>query len=82
MRLTYLTGRHRSTIWKVLARHGCRDASASSARQTSRRYEWSEAGALLHIDAFELPKFDGPGHWAPAQRSSEHNAPARPARPS
>lgn len=64
MRLTYLTGRHRSTIWKVLARHGCSRRRRSSSRQTSRRYEWAEAGALLHIDAFQASKFDAPGHWA------------------
>jgi hypothetical protein len=47
MRLTYLTGRHRSTIWKVLARHGRSRRRRSSTRQTTRRYECSEAGALL-----------------------------------
>jgi transposase InsO family protein len=69
MRLTYLTGRHRSTIWKVLARHGCSRRRRSVSRQTSRRYEWSEAGALLHIDAFQVPKFKAPGHWATGQRA-------------
>jgi len=69
MRLTYLTGRHRSTIWKVLARHGCSHRRRSAPRQTSRRYEWTEAGALLHIDAFEVPKFDAPGHWATSDRT-------------
>ncbi|HVL94217.1 MAG TPA: integrase core domain-containing protein, partial [Solirubrobacteraceae bacterium] len=39
---------------------------------TTRRYEWTEAGALLHIDAFELPKFDRPGHWAHGDRSEAH----------
>jgi transposase InsO family protein len=72
MRLTFLTGRHRSTIWKVLARHGCSHRRRSAPRQTSRRYEWTEAGALLHIDGFELPKFDVPGHWAIGQRAEEH----------
>jgi len=72
MRLTFLTGRHRSTIWKVLARHGCSQRRRSAPRQTSRRYEWTEAGALLHIDGFELPKFDVPGHWATGQRAEEH----------
>jgi transposase InsO family protein len=68
MRLTYL-GRHRSTIWKVLARHGCSRRRRSSARQSTRRYEWSEPGALLHIDAFTLPKFSAPGHWATGERA-------------
>ena len=43
MRLTYLAGSHRSTIWKVLARNGCSRRRRSSQRQSSRRYEWSEA---------------------------------------
>jgi transposase InsO family protein len=72
MRLTYLTGRHRSTIWKVLARHGVSRQRRSAPRQSTRRYEWAEAGALLHIDAFELPKFDRPGHWAHGDRSEAH----------
>jgi hypothetical protein len=60
MQLAFLTGRHRSTIWKVLRRHGVSQVRRSERPQTTRRYEWTEAGALLHIDAFELPKFDGP----------------------
>jgi transposase InsO family protein len=72
MRLSLVTGRHRSTIWKVLARHGCSQRRRSAPRQTSRRYEWTEAGALLHIDGFELPKFDVPGHWATGQRAERH----------
>lgn len=71
MRLTWLTGRHRSTCWKVLARHGVSRQRCSERPATTRRYEWTEAGALLHIDAFELPKFDRPGHWAHGDRS-EH----------
>ncbi len=69
MRLTALTGRHRSTIWKVLARHGVSRSRRSQPRQSTRRYEWTEAGALLHIDAFSLPKFERPGHWATGERA-------------
>lgn len=69
MQLQYLTGRHRSTIYKVLARHGVSRQRRSQRTQSSRRYEWAEAGALLHIDAFELPKFAVPGHWAHGDRS-------------
>jgi transposase InsO family protein len=71
MRLTALTGRHRSTIWKVLKRNGC-SRRRRGQRQTFKRYEWTEAGALLHIDAMTLPKFDKPGHWATGQRAEEH----------
>ena len=69
MRLAYLTGRHRSTIWKVLKRHGRSRRRRCGQRETSRRYEWTEAGALLHIDAYSVPKFDAPGHWATGDRS-------------
>ena len=69
MQLQFLTGRHRSTIWKVLKRNGVSRRRRSEPRQTTRRYEWAEAGALLHIDAFQVPKFDTPGHWATGDRS-------------
>jgi hypothetical protein len=68
----HLTGRHRSTVWKVLARHGVSRQRRSQPRQSTRRYEWTEAGALLHIDAFELPKFSVPGHWATGERAEQH----------
>jgi transposase InsO family protein len=71
MRLQAVCGRHRSTIWKVLKRHGV-SRQRRSQRQTFKRYEWAEAGALLHIDAMKLPKFDRPGHWATGQRAEEH----------
>jgi transposase InsO family protein len=69
MRLSALTGRHRSTNWKVLRRHGLSRRPRNCERQPSRRYEWAEAGALLHIDAFSLPRFEQPGHWATGNRS-------------
>ena len=72
MRLTCLTGRHRSTIWKVLGAPRRLAPAPPARQQTTRRYEWTEAGALLHIDAFELPKFDRPGHWATGERAEQH----------
>ena len=45
-------------------RHGCSRRRRSPRPQSTRRYEWSEPAALLHIDAFTLPKFEQPGHWA------------------
>lgn len=68
MRLAALTTRHRLTGWKVLARHGV-SRRRRCERQTTRRYEWSQPGALVHIDAFSLSKFDQPGHWATGDRS-------------
>jgi transposase InsO family protein len=72
MQLQFLTGRHRSTIWKVLRRHGVSRQRRTEKPISTRRYEWTEAGALLHIDAFELPKFRAPGHWARGDRSQQH----------
>lgn len=71
-RLAGLVGYSRGTIWKVLARNGCSRRRRSEPRQTFRRYEWSEPGALLHIDAMKLPKFDRPGHWATGDRSDRN----------
>jgi transposase InsO family protein len=68
MRLTILTGRHRSTIWKVLKRHG-QSRRRRSERQTFRRFEWSQPGALLHIDAYKAPKFTQPGHKVTGDRT-------------
>jgi len=72
MQLQFLCRRRRSTIYKVLARHGVSRRRRSPRERSTRRYEWAEAGALLHIDAFELPKFDRPGHWATGQRAQRH----------
>ena len=49
-----------------------RQPSRRGERRHHRRYEWTEAGALLHIDAFALPKFERPGHWATGQRAEGH----------
>jgi transposase InsO family protein len=67
-RLAGLVGFCRGTIYKVLRRHGVSRRRAKRARQTFRRYEWSEPGALLHLDTMRLPKFDRPGHWAHGDR--------------
>jgi transposase InsO family protein len=67
MRLAALVGRHRATIWKVLKRHGV-SRRRRARRQTFRRFEWSQPGALLHIDAYKAPKFLTPGHRATGTR--------------
>ena len=73
MRLTVLTGRHRSTIYKVLRRHGV-SRRRRSTRQTFRRFEWSQPGALLHIDAYNAPKFLAPGHRVTGDRDKNNRA--------
>jgi transposase InsO family protein len=60
-RLAGICRRARSTIWKVLWRHGL-SRRRRGERQTYRRYEWSRPGALLHMDVKRLARFERPGH--------------------
>jgi len=70
-RLAGLCRRARSTVWKVLKRHGLSRRRASSPRGSFRRYEWAQPGALLHMDTKRLERFDAPGHWATGQRAGQ-----------
>ena len=60
-RLAGIVRRARSTIWKVLRRHGL-SRRARGHRESYRRYEWSRPGALLHMDVKRLARFSVPGH--------------------
>jgi len=60
-RLAGIVRRARSTIWKVLWRHGL-SRRPRGQRQSYRRYEWSRPGALLHLDVKKLARFSVPGH--------------------
>lgn len=70
-RLAGIVGYRRSTIWKVLKRNGCSQRRRTPAPRSTRRYEWSEPGALLHMDAKQLASFTEPGHWAHGDRSRQ-----------
>jgi transposase InsO family protein len=67
-RLAGIVRRARSTIWKVLQRHGL-SRRRRSERQRYRRYQWSRPGALLHVDMAELPRFRKPDHAVTGDRS-------------
>jgi transposase InsO family protein len=67
-RLAGIVRRARSTIWKVLRRHGL-SRRRRSARQSYRRYEWSRPGALLHVDTAQLPRFARPGQRVTSDRA-------------
>jgi len=73
MRLAALVGRHRATVWKVLKRHGV-SRRRRGQRQSFRRFEWAEPGALLHIDAYSAPKFLQPGHRVTGDRDKHGRA--------
>src|SRR4051794_39326975 len=62
-RLAGVVGHPRTTVWAVLARHQL-SRRPRGERQTFKRYEWSQPGALLHMDVKRLARFAVPGHWA------------------
>jgi transposase InsO family protein len=66
--LAGIVHRARSTIWKVLWRHGL-SRRRRGERQSFRRYEWSRPGALLHVDMAQLARFHAPGHAVTADRT-------------
>jgi transposase InsO family protein len=68
-RLAGIVRRARSTIWKVLQRHGL-SRLRRSPRERYRRYEWSRPGALLHVDTARLARFRSPGHRVRGRSSS------------
>jgi transposase InsO family protein len=73
-RLAGLLRRARSTIWKVLYRHGL-SRRPRGERQSYRRYEWSRPGALLHMDVKRLARFRAPSHRVTGDR--HHRIPNR-----
>ena len=71
-RLAHICRRHRSTIYAVLVRHGL-GRRQMTPRPFRRRYEWSEPGALLHIDTAKLARFRTPGHRTRGRGSHAHD---------
>jgi transposase InsO family protein len=69
-RLAGIVGRARSTIWKVLWRHGLSRRSPGP-RPPARAYEWSRAGALIHVDTAQLAAFRVPGHRVRGRSSDQ-----------
>ena len=71
-RLAGICRRARSTIWKVLARHGL-SRRPKAPRRSYRRYEWSRPGALLHVDTARLARFERPGHKVTGRAGHHRN---------
>lgn len=70
-RLAHICRRARSTIWKVLHRHGASRRRAGP-RPLTRRYEWARPGALIHIDTARLARFGRPGHRTRGRLAAGH----------
>jgi transposase InsO family protein len=66
-RLAGIVHRARSTVWKVLRRHGL-SRRPKPPIPPAKRYEWSRAGALLHVDVKRLVRFERPGHRVTGDR--------------
>ena len=75
-RLAGIVRRARSTVWKVLRRHGV-SRRRRSERQSFRRYEWSRPGALLHMDVKKLARFHRPGHRVTGDRTRSNDQDAK-----
>jgi transposase InsO family protein len=75
-RLAGICRRARSTIWKVLWRHGL-SRLCRAPREPTRRYEWSEPGALIHVDTAQLAAFRVPGHRITGRSSAQRRAQSR-----
>jgi transposase InsO family protein len=69
-RLAGLVGCPRSTVHAILVRHGI-SRRPRAERQTFKRFEWAEPGALLHMDVKRLARFEKPGHFATGGRRSK-----------
>jgi transposase len=69
-RLAGIVRRARSTVWKVLWRHGL-SRRPRGQRQSYRRYEWSRPGALLHMDVKKLARFSVPSHRVTGDRRTK-----------
>ena len=54
--LSAALGRPSSTIWRVLARHGC-SRQARMPRPPANRYEYAAPGQLVHLDIKQLGRF-------------------------
>jgi len=52
----------RSTVTRVLARVGLNRITACEPLAPAQRYEWAQAGDLLHIDMKRLGRIHGVGH--------------------
>jgi transposase InsO family protein len=68
--LTLQVGHPRSTISKVLRRHGL-SRPPRPRREPEHRYEWPCPGDLLHMDTSEYARFQRPGHRVTDDRSSQ-----------
>ena len=72
-RRAWIVDRARSTIWKVLRRHGL-SPRPRPPQPPPRRYEWSRPGALLHVDGKRLVRFARPGHRVTGDRQQRSRA--------
>lgn len=63
----------RSTVARVLKRHGVSRLSALDPKPKVVRYEWPEPGDMLHIDTKKLGRIHGVGHRITGDRTGQSN---------
>ncbi|WAW10601.1 IS481 family transposase [Oxalobacter vibrioformis] len=69
--ISHRLGLCRSSVFRVLKRHGLSRLRALNPKEPVVRYQWDKPGQMLHIDIKKLGRIDGVGHrilgWAAAK---------------
>lgn len=60
----------RSTVARLLRRHGLQRLALLEPRPPIQRYEWPRPGDMLHIDTKRLPRIERPGHRIHGDRTT------------
>jgi len=68
--IAYRTGIPRATVGNVLRRHGVGQLGPREPKPPVQRYEWTQPGALVHVDTKALGRIAGVGHRIHGDRAT------------
>lgn len=77
-RITTETGLSRSTVARILVRHGLNRWRDLEPAEPVARYERARPGELIHLDIKKLGRFERVGHRITGDRRGQSNARGRP----
>lgn len=60
----------RSTVARLLRRHGLQRLALLEPKPPIQRYEWPRPGDMLHVDTKRLPRIERPGHRIHGDRTT------------
>ncbi len=73
-RIAAETGVSRTTVGRILTRHGLNRWRDLDPAEPVRRYERARPGELIHIDIKKLGRFNKPGHRITRDRTGQSNS--------